>query len=196
MYAVLVSEMQKGLVAKGAVLEHPGVADTIVPRLQRLLPVARKNDVPVIYNVLSYLKGDPLFEWAPPHCIPQTEGFEIVDELTPEAKDYVVNIYRMNHFLFSSFEHILRMLSVDTIIMTGINTNAGCLLTAVDAFQRGFDVIMVTDCCAAWNEEKHQSALNYLKQFKDFIEQLNLEETIARLEGRTQRQSRKTWHNL
>jgi len=194
MYAVLVSEMQKDLVEKGAILEHPGVADTIVPRIQRLLQTARQRNVPIIYDVLNYMKGDPLFEWGPPHCFPQTKGCEVVNELKPEEGDYLVNIYRMNHFLFSNLEHTLRMLKVDTIVLTGINTNAGCLLTAVDAFQRGFDVIIVTNCCAAWNEEKHQSGLSYLRQFKDFIEQLNLDETIDRLEGKTQRQPRKRWH--
>jgi nicotinamidase-related amidase len=196
MYAVMVSEMQKDLVAKGAVLEHPGVADAIVPGIQRLLQTAREVNVPVIYNMLNFIKGDPLFEWGPPHCLPQTKGSEIIDELQPEAGDYLVDIYRMNHFLFSNFEHILRMLKIDTLVITGINTNAACLLTAVEAFQLGFDVIMVTDCCGAWNEEKHQSGLSYLRQFKDFIEQLTLSETIDRLEGKAQRQPRRRWHDL
>ena len=51
------------------------------------------------------------------------------------------------------------------------------------AFQRGFDVIVVTDCCASWNEERHQIGLNYLKLFGKLIKQLTLTEAIALLEG-------------
>ncbi len=193
MYAVLISEMQNDLVAKGAPLEHPGVAEAIVPGIQRLLRVARKTKVTIIYNLLTYVKGDPLFEWAPPHCLPGTKGIEVINELKPKDGDYLVNIYRLNHFLFSNFEHILRVLKVNTLIVTGINTDTGCLLTAMDAFQRGFDVIVVTDCCAGWSEEKHQTGLSYLRPFKDFIEQLTLKQTIDRLEGKTDRPPRKRW---
>lgn len=193
MHAVLVSEMQNDIVGKGGPLEHPGVAEAIVPGIQKLLQVARKWGVPVIYSQLSHIKGDPLFEWAPPHCIPGTWGIEVIDALKPEEGDFMVSVYRMDQFLFSTLEYTLSMLKVDTLIITGINTDTACLLTAMSAFQRGFDVILVTDCCGAWNEEKHQMGLNYLRPFKDFVEQLSLEETIDRLEGRTQRPPRKRW---
>lgn len=191
MYAVLVSDMQNDLLTKGAVLEHHGVAEAIVPEIQELLQVARKEGVPIIYTQLTDVRGDPLFEWAPPHCVPGTSGIEIIAELKPEEGDHVVSVYRMNQFLFSNLEHILRVLKVETLIITGVNTDTGCLLTIMDAFQRGFDVIVVTDCCASWNEEKHQMGLNYLKPFKDFVEQLTLEQTVSRLEGRTERPPRK-----
>ncbi len=194
MHAVLVSDMQNDILAKGAVLEHHGVAEAIVPGIQELLQVARKERVPIIYTQLTDVRGDPLFEWAPPHCVPGTRGIEIIAELKPEEGDYVVSVYRMNQFLFSNLEYLLRMLNASTLIISGINTDTGCLLTAMDAFQRGFDVIIVTDCCASWNEEKHQTGLDYLKPFKDFIEQLTLEQTIARLEGRTKRPPRKRRH--
>jgi isochorismate hydrolase len=81
----------------------------------------------------------------------------------------VVNKYRLNAFLFSDLEHVLRVLSIDTLIITGVVTNGGCLLTAMDAFQRGFEVIMVSDCCAARSEESHLMGLNYLKPFAKIL---------------------------
>ena len=170
MYAVLVLEMQRDLILKESVLDFGEVGRAIVPKIKKLLDAARERKVPVIYTSLYATPGDPIFENFPVlHCIPGTEGIEIIDELKPKEGDYVVNTYRMNAFLFSNLEYLLRVLGVDTLIITGVSTNTGCLLTAMEAFQRGFAVIIASDGCATYKEERHQSALEYLKPFAKIL---------------------------
>jgi nicotinamidase-related amidase len=170
MYAVLVLGMQKDAIGEGSVLDMEERGRAIVPNIKKLLDAARERKVPVIYGSLYATPGDPIFESFPvPHCIPGTEGIEIVDELKPKEEDYVVNTYRMNAFLFSNLEYFLRVLDINTLIITGVSTNTGCLLTAMEAFQRGFKVIIASDGCATYKEERHQAALEYLKPFAQIL---------------------------
>ncbi len=185
MYGILVLEMQNDMVLENSPVNIGEMSRAIVPNIQRLLTIARANDTPVVYANLTCIPGDPLFQRYPAaHCIPGTSGVEVIAELKPQEEDYVVPIYRMDAFIHTGLEHILRALDITTLLVTGNTTEVSCLLTAMGAFQRGFDVIVVTDCCASWNEERHQLGLNYLKLFAKLIPQLTLDETIARLESR------------
>lgn len=181
MYAVLVMEMQKDIVLEGGPAEVGEMGRTTVLKIQKFLDAARESKVPIIYANLCSIPGDPLFKkWPRAHCVPGTTGIEVVDELKPKAGDYVVDIYAMDAFLRTDLEHILRASGVTTLIMTGLTTDASCLLTAMEAFQRWFDVVMVSDCCASWNEERHQRGLNYLKPFTKI---LHSDEVIKLLKG-------------
>ena len=184
MHTVLVLEMQNDMVLEGSPVNIGEMARAIVPNLQRLLAAARERKTPLIYANLCCIPGDPLFAKYPAvHCRPGTTGVEVIEELRPEEGDYVVPIYRMDPFIHTSLEHTLRALGVTTLVVTGNTTEVSCLLAAMGAFQRGFNVIVVTDCCASWTEERHQIGLNYLKLFGKLIKQLTLDETIALLEG-------------
>jgi nicotinamidase-related amidase len=48
----------------------------------------------------------------------------------------------------------------------------------MEAFQRGFEVIIASDGCTTYKEEKHQAALEYLKPFAKI---LTVDEVIDQL---------------
>ncbi len=178
MYGILVNEMQNDWILENSALNIGEAGRAIIPRIQRLLEVAREGKVPVIYSNLNCIKDDPLFKPFPPHAIPGTPGVEVVDELKPNDGDYIVNSFRLDAFLYSNLEFVLRVAGVDTIAITGTTTDGALLLTAMHAFQSGFKVIMVSDCCGTWNEQRHQMGLNYLKPFTQI---LNSDEVIELL---------------
>lgn len=49
----------------------------------------------------------------------------------------------------------LRRRGIDTIILTGVATANGVYATALDAYQYGYDVIVVEDACGDRDEELH-----------------------------------------
>jgi nicotinamidase-related amidase len=175
MYGVLVMEMQRDLIAEDGSLYMGEMARAIIPTIQKLLNIARGKGVPVVYANLHEIKDDPLTKMFPPHCVPGTTGAEVVDELKPKDEDNVVEIYAPDAFLFSSLERVLRILNIDTVIVVGVSTYTGCLLTAMGALLRGFGVIVTSDCCADMRMESHQAGLNYLKRF---VKVLNSDEVI------------------
>ena len=181
MHAVLILEMQKDFILEGSVLDLGEVGRAMIPRIKKLLDVAREKEAPVIYGNMCFVAEDALFKILPlRYCIPGTAGCEVVDELKPRDGDHIVNICRMNAFLYSNLEYLLRVLGVDTLIITGQSTNTGCLLTAMEAFQRGFKVIIASDGCATYKEEKHRAALEYLRPY---VQILTIDEIIDLLKG-------------
>ncbi len=181
MYAVLVLEMQKDTISKGGAVDMGERGRAIVPNIQRLIDAARERKVPIIYGNLCCIPSDPLVKKFPiAHCVIGTAGSEVIEELKPEAGDYLVNTYAIDAFLHTSLEHILRALGIATVIVTGTSTDGSCLLTAMGAFQRSFNVVVVSDGCVTYNDERQQAALKYLKPFTKI---LNSDEVIKLLKG-------------
>jgi nicotinamidase-related amidase len=181
MYAVLVLEMQKDTVSEGGAVEMGERGRTIVPNIQRLIDAARERKVPIIYGNLCCIPSDSLVKKFPiAHCVIGTPGTDVIEELKPEAGDYLMNTYAIDAFIHTSLEHVLRALGIATVIVTGITTDGSCLLTAMGAFQRSFNVVLVSDGCVTYNEERQQAALKYLKPF---VKILNSDEVIKLLKG-------------
>lgn len=74
---------------------------------------------------------------------PQTE---IMPTLGPKEGDYVVVKHRLSSFVDTDLSSLLRTLGVDTLLLTGINTNTCVQSAAFDGFNRDFAVVMVSDC--------------------------------------------------
>ena len=65
-------------------------------------------------------------------------------------------------FNSTAIDQILRNLGVDTLLMTGVVTNY-CVETAVrDAGDRGYNVVLIEDACAAMTAEHQRLALEIL----------------------------------
>ena len=86
-------------------------------------------------------------------------GVQIVDELAPTEKDYVVIAKCYNKFLYSALELYLRNKTIDTLIFTGVGTNACVQSTLRAAADLGFRTIVATDATAAKSPEIHKTAL-------------------------------------
>jgi len=75
---------------------------------------------------------------------------EIIPSLYERDRDYVIdNKKRLNCFTNTDLEHLLRILGVKTIVLTGINTNTCVLNTAFSALDRDFAVVVISDCVAS-----------------------------------------------
>ena len=66
-------------------------AQAVIEPLQRLVVAARKNDVPVIYSNDAHYPQDVEVtrKWGT-HAIKGTPGAQVICELKPENKDYIV----------------------------------------------------------------------------------------------------------
>lgn len=92
-----------------------------------------------------------------------TWGAQIVDELAPAEKDYVVIGKCYNKFLYSALELYLRNKAIDTLIFTGVGTNACVQSTLRGAADLGFRTIVAIDGTAAKSPEIHEAALREIE---------------------------------
>jgi len=141
--------------------------DVVVANIKRLLKVCRKAGVEVIYpRIASLVKDcrDVSIEHKRINLLAPagSRESEILDEIKPLDNELIITKGASGVFNATAIDQILRNLGVDTLIMTGVVTNY-CVETAVrDAGDRGYNVILVEDCCAAMSEEHQRLALEIL----------------------------------
>jgi nicotinamidase-related amidase len=89
-------------------------------------------------------------------------GAEIIDEMTPQDGDIVVEGKRgLDAFASTNLDFILRSKGITTIALGGFLTNCCIESTMRTGYERGFDVYTLTDCVAATSVEEHTNAIKY-----------------------------------
>jgi len=138
-------------------------ADRIIPKIKRLIRGARRKDVPVIYSNDAHLPNDfEMGRWGR-HAIKGTKGAEVIPELKPTEKDYVVEKRVYSGFFETGLDSLLRSLHAETVILTGLHTHLCVRHTAADAFFRGYKIIIPNDAVESFTEKDHKEGLEYLK---------------------------------
>ena len=91
-----------------------------------------------------------------------TWGAAIVDALQPKDGDLVIEGKRgLDAFASTNLDFILRARDVKTVALAGFLTNCCVESTMRSAYERGFEVLTITDCTATTSEAAHQSALTH-----------------------------------
>ncbi|MDH5806109.1 MAG: isochorismatase family cysteine hydrolase [Candidatus Methanomethylicaceae archaeon] len=161
MYAILVIDMLNDFIKGSLKCER---ANKIIPNIQKLLELARKKNIPIIYcNDAHYeIDFEIINKWGP-HALKGTKGAEIIPELKPSEKDFIIEKHTYSSFYETGLEPLLKSLKINTLILTGIHTNICIKHTAADAFFRGYKIIIVKDCVEAFTQEDHEQGLKYLE---------------------------------
>lgn len=181
-YAVIVIDMLEEFV-RGRLKAK--AAEEIIGNISKLLTFARSKGIPIIYTVDSHYPGidHELKLWGP-HAIRGSKEANIVKELAPSNKDFIIQKRRYDAFMFTDLDMLLRELEVTSVILTGIHTHICVQNTALGAFYRGYRVIVSPECVAAATEEWHKRGLEYIKEFTG-AEIISLDQLIKRLEHET-----------
>ncbi len=92
-----------------------------------------------------------------------TPGCEILPELAVAPSDIVILKKRYSAFYGTVLDEALARLAPDAIILAGINTHACIRTTAIDAYQRDWNVVLAADCVDSYDLEHHRISLQYMK---------------------------------
>jgi nicotinamidase-related amidase len=91
-----------------------------------------------------------------------TPGCQIASELAVARSDTVVIKKRYSAFYGTDLDQVLAGLEPDGLILAGLNTHACVRVTAIDAYQRDWQVIVATDCVGSYDQEHHEISLRYM----------------------------------
>jgi len=167
--ALLVIDMANDFLFPGGVIADAGGpeyrhrAQAILPRLGRLIDAARHAGIVVVYATDAHTPEDyELRKW-PPHAMKGTPQADIVADLEPQPADIVIEKQTYSPFVSSDLERLLRDRGISRLYITGLHTDCCARHTSGDAFQKGFDLVWVTDALQAFTDEAHQSGLEYFK---------------------------------
>jgi nicotinamidase-related amidase len=169
---MLVIELQNDL-ASGARAEKRGLGGAlaravrdrgVLPKLAAVLEVCRARDVPVIYLTKEQHAAIPrpsapsIYARAgsEPSLVHGTWGAQIVDEIKPQEGDLVLPRFTsIDPSHGTELWAICDTLRMRTLVLAGISTTLAVEGTARAAANRGYNVVVIEDCCASVPNEWH-----------------------------------------
>nr|WP_246351613.1 cysteine hydrolase [Deinobacterium chartae] len=87
-------------------------------------------------------------------------GAQIVDDLAPHEEDIIIEGKRgLDTFASTNLDFVLRSLGVQNIALAGFLTNCCVESTMRSGYERGYNVVTLTDCVAATSEEEQRVAI-------------------------------------
>ncbi len=181
--ALVVWDMQPGIAGRAF-----NRAD-IVPRIAALLAAYRARRLPIVFSQHT----TPPEGWEnpamvrgmarrgiPPGGFRLTRGqpeWEILAEVAPKPEELVLPKTTPSFFVGTPLESMLRFRRIETLVLTGVSTEAGIAGTARHAANLGFHTIVVEDACGSGAPEAHEAAIAQLRAAGDV-------ETTAGILGR------------
>jgi len=93
--------------------------------------------------------------------LPGSWGHQLVDALAPA--DLSVEKVAYSAFYMTRLEWVLRKCDIRKLVVCGIVTNGGVASTVRDAHVRDFDVTVLSDGCAAFSPQVHETAIDALR---------------------------------
>ena len=180
--ALVVVDMQLYFMGEGQPSECPEARE-IVPNVNRLAEATRRSGGKVIwiqthsgpaskdfwsvyYERMTPENGEKRVEG----MNPGGSGFDIWPDLEVRDKDLIVPKTRYSAFIPSpsKIQAALEANNIDTVLITGVSTCTCCESTARDAMMLNYRTVMISDGCAAPDDELHNATMNqFYLQFGD-----------------------------
>jgi nicotinamidase-related amidase len=172
--ALLLIEYQNDFVSEGGV-QHDAVKavmeqSDMLAHSRAVTEQARARGVTVLHAPISFAEGYPEMPARPYGIlagIKQAQAFRkdswgvaIADAMAPEDDDIVVEGKRgLDCFASTNIDFILRQRGITTLAIAGFLTNCCVESTMRSAYERGFEVVTLTDCTATLSPEEQEAAV-------------------------------------
>jgi ureidoacrylate peracid hydrolase len=186
-FGLLIVDMQNGFVSKGGSYDLLGMNTEeyrkIIPKTKELIDFCRANLIPVFYTeairepsgidlltrvhrLLPVTREERL---KVPICVRGTWDAETIDEIKPANSDHVVIKRRDSAFQDTELRVWLQSEGINTLIICGVDTSI-CVETSLrDAFNIGYDVILISDATASGISKHYETTLERVRDYYGLV---------------------------
>jgi ureidoacrylate peracid hydrolase len=186
-FGLLVVDMQNGFVSKGGSYDLLGMNTEeyrkIIPKTKELIDFCRANLIPVffteairepsgidlltrVHRLLPVTREERL---KVPICVRGTWDAKTIDEIKPTDTDHVVIKRRDSAFQDTELRVWLQSEGINTLIICGVDTSI-CVETSLrDAFNIGYDVILISDATASGISKHYETTLERVRDYYGLV---------------------------
>jgi ureidoacrylate peracid hydrolase len=189
--ALIVIDVQNGFVSKGGSYDLLKMDTSnyraVIPVIKELIEISRAAGIPVFYTqavressgidlltkthkILPKSREERIMR--KPICVRGTWDAGVVDDIKPAARDHIVIKRRDSAFHDTEINVWLKSLGIDTLIFSGIDTSI-CVETSLrEAFNIGYDIILISDATASSNRKHYESTLDNVRGYYGLVMEL------------------------
>src|SRR5215470_14279808 len=140
----------------------------VIAKLQAVIAAARARQVPILYINFCLKPGFPRpntllhrRSQREPTLVEGTWGVRIHEALAARPEDFVLErTVGVDGSYGTQLYPVLRMLRRTTMLMTGVSTNLAVEGIVRASVNRGFDLVVIEDCCASYPDEWHRFSID------------------------------------
>ncbi len=200
-FGLIIVDMQNGFVSKGGSYDKLGMNivdyQSIIPKIQELINFCRKEDIPIFYteairepsgidlllnihNILPRSREERLLKV--PICVRGTWDAQTIDEIKPTGNDHIILKRRDSAFQDTELRIWLQSMRINTLIFCGVDTSI-CVETSLrDAFNLGYDTVLISDATASGTERHYDTTLERVSDYYGIVIKFsNLQKMINNL---------------
>lgn len=174
---LIVVDMQNGFVAKGGSYDKLGMNTPpyreIIPKVRDLIDLCRSLDIPVFYTeavreasgidlltkIHTLLPKSREERLKVPICVRGTWDAQTIDEIKPKDEDHIIIKRRDSAFQDTELRVWLQSVGINVLVFCGVDTSI-CVETSIrDAFNLGYDIILISDATASGIKNHYETTL-------------------------------------
>ena len=110
MKALFVVDMLKDFINKDGALYSGDSSRKIIPFVKEKIEEFHKNEDLVVFICDAHEEDDLEFKMFPKHCVTNTEGAEIIDELPVLENDIIIKKKRYSAFYGTDLDKVLKII--------------------------------------------------------------------------------------
>jgi ureidoacrylate peracid hydrolase len=186
--ALIVIDVQNGFVSKGGSYDQLGMKVShyqhVIPQILELIRLCRNVNLPIFYTqavreksgidlltnthrILPKSREERIRK--KPICVIGTWDSDIVDEIKPSPMDHIVIKRRDSAFQDTEIGVWLKSIGIDTLAFCGIDTSICVEASLRDAFNDGYDVILISDATASGNIKHFESTVEVVRDYYGLV---------------------------
>lgn len=139
---------------------HIGDLKELITKTNRLIYSCRNNNYKIIYITHIEKDSDTVFK-------ENSNNIEIIPTIHKLPTDILIKKYKISPFYQTTLEKELK--GIKELVIAGLLTNLCVRSTIHDAYDREYQITVITDCCTTFDPKNHDFTIQDLKATREEI---------------------------